>query len=148
MKNFLKILFTIICFFVIQCILEVICMSILAKAGVPYMGVQVSGESLIEVIEGISTYFLYSKIQYFVPAYFVLMITSVFYLSRFKKVRLKNIAVIHFVVNLVMFFVLWLGFGNGLRFIANPLLGLIIAATLTYFLSTKVRKPLIGPKND
>ncbi|MDQ0105043.1 glucan phosphoethanolaminetransferase (alkaline phosphatase superfamily) [Chitinophaga terrae (ex Kim and Jung 2007)] len=121
-------------------------MSVLAKVGVVYMDVEVNSESFMEVIEVISVYYFYSKLFYFAPFYFVLSVAFTLYLSHNKEISFKNIAIVHIVVSLLIFLVLWFGFGNGFGFIANPLLGLLLAGFLIYLLALLSRKPLISHK--
>lgn len=146
MIRFSKILAAFLCCFILQSIFEIILMSVLAKLGIVYMDVEVKGESFKEVIEAISVYYFYSKLYYITPAYFVLTVASTLYLFRNKEISFKNIAIVHIVVSLLIFLVLWFGFGNGFTFIANPLLGLLLAGFLIYFLILQFRKPLIRQK--
>ncbi len=146
MIRFLKILTVFLCCFILQSIFEIILMSVLAKLGVVYMDVEVKGESFKEVIEAISIYYFYSKLFYVAPVYFVLTIASTLYLFRNKEISFKSVAIVHVVVSLLIFLVLWFGFGNGFTFIANPLFGLLLAGFLIYFLALQFRKPLIRQK--
>jgi hypothetical protein len=144
--KFFKILVVAICFFILQNVLELIFMSILAKLGITYMDVEVRGESFVDVIEGISLYYFYWQLLYAAPVYLVLIIAFLLYLFRNKEISFKNIAIIHLVVSLLVFLVLWFAFGNGFTFIVNPLLGLLLAAGLIYLLASQFKKPLIKYK--
>src|SRR5262245_48223325 len=135
MIKFLKILSAFLCCFILQSILEIILMSVLAKMGVSYMDVEVKGESFKEVIEAISVYYFYSKLFYTAPVYFVLTVASTLYFFRNKEINIKSIAIVHFVITLLIFLVLWFAFGNDFTVITNPLLGLLLAGFLIYLLA-------------
>jgi hypothetical protein len=115
-------------------------MSILAKLGVVYMGVETQGESFTEVVEVISVYYFYSKLNFVAPIYFLLTIAFTIFYSRNKEISFRIAAIVNIVVSLLIFLVLWLSFGNGFAFIANPLLGLLLAGFLVYLLASRFRK--------
>ena len=138
--KFLKIFFILLLFFILQSVFEILLMSFFAKIGIAYMNVEVRGESYREVIEAVSVFYFYSKVFYFAPAYFIISIVSIFYLSHKRDITLKVIAIVHLLVNALLFLVLWFYFGNGFGLILNPLLGLLLAGLIIYFLASKNRK--------
>lgn len=141
--SFFKLLLVVIVFFMVQCIFEILFMSALAKAGINYMSVDVQGESFIEVIEGISFFYFYSKVLYVAPFYCLLTITIIFYFFQGKGISLKNISVINIIVNILLFLVIWFAFENNFSFIANPLLGLLLAGLLIHILTSKFKGQLV-----
>lgn len=146
MINFLRIFGAFLCCFILQSVFEIIFMSVLGKLGVVYMNVEVKGESFREVVEAISVYYFYSKLFYIAPVYFIITIYFTFHFSRNKEISFKNVAIVHLAVSVLIFLILWFGFGNGFTFIANPLLGLLLAGLLIYLFASQFRKPLIKHK--
>jgi hypothetical protein len=143
MIKFLRIVIVFLCCFILQSVFEIILMSILAKLGVVYMGVETQGESFTEVVEVISVYYFYSKLNFVAPIYFLLTIAFTIFYSRNKEISFKIAAIVNIVVSLLIFLVLWLSFGNGFAFIANPLLGLLLAGFLVYLLASQFRKNFV-----
>lgn len=147
MIRVLKFFATFLCCFILQSLFEIILMSVLAKLGVPYLDIEVRGESFKEIIEVISVYYFYSKLFYITPFYFVITITFGLVFFRNKEVSFKNAAIVHIGVNVFIFLVLWFGFGNGFGFIANPFLGLLLAGLLIYLIASQFRSPLVRHKS-
>ena len=143
MIKFLRIVIVFLCCFILQSVFEIILMSILAKLGVVYMGVETQGESFTEVVEVISVYYFYSKLNFVAPIYFLLTIAFTIFYSRNKEISFKIAAIVNIVVSLLIFLVLWLSFGNGFAFIANPLLGLLLAGFLVYLLASQFRNNFV-----
>ena len=148
MNIFFRILVIYIAFFVIQSCLEILIMSALAKFGISYMDVEVRGESFKEVIEGIAGYYSYSKLFYLFLPYLVICTTFTLFSSRGKDMQLKGLAIVNIVVNLIIFIVLWFGFGNSFRFVANPILGLIISGWIIYFFASRIKSPISRIKKN
>lgn len=145
MIKFFKILLVVICINVLQFCFEIVVMSVLEKIGLSYMDTNSGGESFIELIIATAGFYYYSRLI-LMTIDIPITIGLILYFSRNREISFKSIAIVHVAVNLTVFLVLWLAFGNALTMIANPLLGLLIAGLLIYLFASKFRNPLIRRK--
>lgn len=115
--------------FLLQYMLEVLLMGLLAKLGVSYMGLEVQGESYKEACIAILIYFLYPKLMFTSIPYFFFMFVCLRFMKSYTSFE-RKVVYANAGISIGLFLILWVAYSNGADFLANPLLGVSIAAVL------------------
>ncbi len=124
----MRIISKVIILFFAQTIIEVIIMAFLAKAGIPFMDFDSTGEDVAELVMSISYYYSFSKNIIIIWPYIALMLLSN---KVSNKVSLKQW---NLLLSLLLTGSFWLGFKNPINEIVNPILGSLLAGLFILFI--------------
>ena len=114
--------------FFAQIIIELIIMTLLAKAGIPYMDFDFSNEGITEMVLSIGYYYSFSKGIVVILPYILLMLIGDKVLKKISLIHLNSIISVLFTVSF------WLIFGNPANELINPVLSSLLAALFIFLL--------------
>lgn len=123
----MRLISQVIIVFFTHTILEIIIMALLAKAGVPYMDFDSTGEGVTELAITIGYYYSFSKIIVIVLPYIALILIGHKIFNKASVVQLS------FFISILLTIVFWLVFNNPIREILNPVLGSLFAGLFILF---------------